>query len=64
MYINYFKFLNELFNLFTTQEKKYFFKIQIIIIIMAFIEVLSIASIAPLMSVVSNLENIQSNVSI
>ena len=61
MYINYFKFLNELFNLFTTQEKKYFFKIQIIIIIMAFIEVLSIASIAPLMSVVSNLETIKSN---
>ena len=37
-------------------KRKNIFKIQIIIIIMAFIEVLSIASIAPLMSVVSNLE--------
>ena len=50
-----FKIIIELFSLLTPSQRKRFYVLQVMIVIMTFVEIVSIASIAPFMAVVGDL---------
>jgi HlyD family secretion protein len=50
-----FKMIRQLFSLLTANQRRQFYKLQILVIVMAFTELLSIASIAPFMSLVGDI---------
>lgn len=49
------KTIRELFSLLSTKQRKQFFILQVLVVIMAFVELLSIAAIAPFMALVGDL---------
>jgi len=53
--------LKELFGLLTSSQRKRFYKIQILVVFMAFSEVVGITSIGPFMALVGNIKLIESN---
>lgn len=56
-----FKMLLELFSLLTKEQRKKFYLLQALVILMTFTEIISIASIAPFMSLVGNIELLNEN---
>ncbi len=53
------KFIREFFSLLTYRQKKQFYILQILVVIMAIFEIVSIASIAPFMIIVGNIDLLQ-----
>lgn len=56
-----FKSLKELFRLLTLDQRKRFFRLQMLVVLMAFGELLGIASIGPFMALVADPELLQTN---
>ncbi|MEL0638714.1 ABC transporter ATP-binding protein [Marinomonas sp. TI.3.20] len=56
-----FKIIKKLFFLLTPQQRKQFYMLQILVVIMAFTELLGIASIAPFMALVGNISLLKGN---
>lgn len=50
------KSIKELFNLLTFSQKKFFFKLQILVVFMSLVEVLGVVSIGPFMALIGNFE--------
>jgi ABC-type multidrug transport system fused ATPase/permease subunit len=55
-----FKLIVELFSLLSQKQRRSFWKLQVLVILMAFAEIVGIASIAPFMALVANIELLQS----
>ena len=56
-----FSLIKDFYSIFTIEQKRKFLSLQILVIVMAFFEVVGIASIGPFMSLVSDNSHINSN---
>jgi ABC-type multidrug transport system fused ATPase/permease subunit len=54
-----FKLIKQLFNLLTPSQRKRFYVLQIMVVMMAFVEILSVASIVPFMALVGDMRQLQ-----
>ncbi len=54
-----FKLVKELFSLLTTKQRKQFYALQILVVLMAFAEIVGVASIAPFMALVGDMSLLQ-----
>ena len=54
-----FKLIKQLFNLLTPSQCKRFYALQIMVVMMAFVEILSVASIVPFMALVGDMSQLQ-----
>ena len=54
-----FKIVNQLFSLLSSSQRKNFYALQILIVIMAFMEIVGVASIIPFMSLVGDMNQLQ-----
>lgn len=54
-----FKFIKELFFLLTPKQRKNFYFLQVLVVIMSFMEILGVASIIPFMALVGDIEQLQ-----
>src|SRR5690625_3310222 len=55
------KTLKELFHLLTAEQRRRFYRLQILVVLMALMELLGIASIGPFMALVADMDLLQSN---
>ena len=53
------KFILELFSLLTPRQRKSFYFLQILVLVMAFMEILGVASIIPFMALVGDISQLQ-----
>ena len=51
--------INQLFNLLTSNQRKRFYLLQLLVILMAFMELLGVASIIPFMTLVGDMSQLQ-----
>jgi len=56
-----FKVILQLFSLFTSSQRRQFYLLQVLVVVMAFTELLGIASIAPFMALVGNIDLLEGN---
>ena len=56
-----FKLIKQLFVLLSPSQRKRFYSLQLLVILMAFAEILSVASIIPFMSLVGDISQLQQN---
>lgn len=59
-----FKTLKQLFNLLTPSQRNRFYRLQILVVLMAFGELLSIASIGPFMALVADMQLLETNITL
>src|SRR5690625_2855919 len=53
--------LKELFSLLTAEQRRRFYRLQILVVLMAFLELVGIASIGPFMALVADMDLIHTN---
>ena len=51
--------INQLFNLLTSNQRKRFYLLQLLVILMAFMEIVGVASIIPFMTLVGDMSQLQ-----
>src|SRR5690625_854863 len=56
-----FKTLKELFELLSSDQRKRFYRLQVLVVLMAFLELVGIASIGPFMALVADMDLIHTN---
>src|SRR5690625_2041331 len=56
-----FKTLKELFQLLSSEQRKRFYRLQVLVVLMAFLELVGIASIGPFMALVADIDLIHTN---
>ena len=54
-----FKIIKQLFNLLSASQRKKFYLLQVLVILMAFMEIIGVASIIPFMSLVGDMSQLQ-----
>ena len=54
-----FKTIKNLFNLLTPSQRKRFYKLQILVVLMSFAEIIGVASIIPFMALVGDMNQLQ-----